>query len=170
MNCSVQETVSKKKETINEKLYDRNLPSQYLQPYLDVRPAMTKYSHFPIVDPRKQVNVSMNKMPTYNTQSTFNPGTKMAPWSGFASNVNTESILRNQIYALQKCSQAVYMPSSNSDLYKYTYNTNNSQEYHSLLFRTEKFDKFNPNPDTKVIGISPFMNSTRNQLHDIKSP
>ena len=33
----------------NERIYNRNIPSQMLQPYLDVRPVMTKYSYFPIV-------------------------------------------------------------------------------------------------------------------------
>jgi len=48
---------SKMQEETNKRIYDRNIPSQVLQPYLDVRPAMTKYSYFPIVDPRKELNV-----------------------------------------------------------------------------------------------------------------
>jgi hypothetical protein len=32
----------------NMRIYDRNIPSQMLQPYIDVRPVMTKYSYFPI--------------------------------------------------------------------------------------------------------------------------
>ena len=47
-----------RKET-NSRIYDRNIPSQMLQPYLEVRPVMTKYSYFPIVDPRKPINVPM---------------------------------------------------------------------------------------------------------------
>jgi hypothetical protein len=38
-------------------------------------------------------------------------------WVNRMSNIDTESELRNQIYALQNASQAVYVPSSNSDLY-----------------------------------------------------
>ena len=41
----------------------------------------------------------------------------MAPFSGFVENVDVESVLRNQIFALQKNDQAVYVPSSKSDLY-----------------------------------------------------
>ena len=110
-------SVSKNKEEDNRRIYDRNIPSAKLQPYLDVRPVMTKYSYLPIVDPRRQLDTKLNELPTYNINSTFNPGNDMAPWSGFASNINTESILRNQIYALQSCSQSEYVPSSNSDLY-----------------------------------------------------
>ena len=86
----------------NTRIYDRNIPSQMLQPYLDVRPVMTKYSYFPIVDPRKNINVPLTVQPTFNPHKVFNPGNTTSPWSGFASNVNTESELRNQIY--QGCS------------------------------------------------------------------
>ena len=113
--------VKKMHEQTNTRIYDRNIPSQMLQPYLDVRPVMTKYSYFPIVDPRKQVNVPLQQMPTYNPHKVFNPGNTQSPWSGFASNINKESELRNQIYALQKCSQAVYVPNSTSDLYNYSF-------------------------------------------------
>ena len=66
----------------NTRIYDRNIPSQMLQPYLDVRPVLTKYSYFPIVDPRKPINVPMEQMPTYNVHKTFNPGNTTSPWSG----------------------------------------------------------------------------------------
>ena len=61
---SIQEVscVSKIHEQTNTRIYDRNIPSQMLQPYLDVRPVMTKYSHFPIVDPRKELNVKMTQL------------------------------------------------------------------------------------------------------------
>jgi hypothetical protein len=149
----------------NMRIYNRNIPSQPLQPYLDVRPVMTKYSYLPIVDPRKEINVSFQQKPTYNSYSTFNPGNTQSPWSGFASNVNTESELRNQIYALQKCSKSVYVPCSTSDLYNTNINSNNTLPVHSLLFKTENFEDFNPNP--KEIGSNMFMNSTRVQVKDI---
>jgi hypothetical protein len=164
-NC--QETIAKKHEQMNIKLYDRNIPSQMLQPYIDVRPVMTKYSRFPIVDPRKPTTVKLQQMPVYNTHKVFNPGNTVSPWSGFASNINKESELRNQIYALQKCSQAVYVPNSNSDLYTYHFQTKTNHQPHDLLFQNEKFPDFNPNPDAKVVGASMFMNSTRVQVRDM---
>jgi len=158
---------SKMQEQTNKRIYDRNIPSQMLQPYLDVRPVMTKYSYLPIVDPRKQTNVKLNQMPTYNVHSTFNPGNTESPWSGFASNINTESVLRNQIYALQKCSQSVYVPNSTSDLYDYTFKTKTQPNPHDLLFAENRFSSFNPNPDDKSIGYNMFMNSTRTQIKDL---
>jgi hypothetical protein len=170
MNSCLQnndEYSSKIRDQTNNRIYDRNIPSQVLQPYLDVRPVMTKYSHFPIVDPRKQLNSKLIQTPSYNVHTTFNPGNTQSPWSGFASNVNTESVLRNQVFALQKSSQAVYVPSSESDLYNYSFKTTTKPNPHEELFKSEQFNSFNPNPSPKVIGVSAFYNSTRSQLKDL---
>jgi len=167
-NCS--NTVSKFHEEENRKLYSRNIPSQMLQPYLDVRPVMTKYSYLPIVDPRREINETLVQQPTYNINAVFNPGNTQSPWSGFATNINTESELRNQIYALQRCSQAVYVPSSNSDLYSFNFKPGSSsatQMPHNLLFQKESFNKFNPNPNDNIVGQGLFMNPTRVQVKDI---
>jgi hypothetical protein len=128
---------------------------------------MTKYSYFPIVDPRKEISVPMEQMPTYNVNKVFNPGNTVSPWSGFASNINLESELRNQVYALQKCSQSVYVPNSSSDLYDYKFKTVTQPNPHQLLFQTDSFSQFNPNPDSKTVGSGIFLNSTRVQVRDM---
>jgi hypothetical protein len=166
------ECVSEIHNTTNRRIYDRNVPSQMLQQYIDVRPVMTKYSYLPIVDPRKELDVRMNQYPTFNPHTVFNPGNTQSPWSGFASNINTESELRNQIYALQKCSQAVYVPTSNSDLYTYSFKPNMSEcsnyNQHNLLFKEDNFDTFNPNPNPNVVGTYMFSNPTRAQVKDLQ--
>lgn len=167
MNNQPYPCVSQIHQQTNHRIYDRNIPSQMLQPYIDVRPVMTKYSYFPIVDPRKQLSVNLINQPTYNVGRVFNPGNREAPWSGFATNVNTESELRNQIYALQKCSQAVYVPNSNSDLYNYSFKANTTPQSHSLLFEENNFCAFDPNPDKQVIGSELFNNPTRVQVRDL---
>ena len=153
---------------MNTKIYNRNIPSSQIQPYLDVRPVMTKYSILPIVDPRKQINEKMVQQPVYNTNAVFNPGNTQSPWSGYASNINTETELRNQIFALQKSDNAVYVPQSTSDLYDYSFNTpsqiNNTND-HSLLFNNEKFNDFNPTPANIHLGM--FNNYTRTQLNNL---
>ncbi len=159
---------SKMQNDINHKIYDRNVPSQMLQPYLNVRPVSTKYSIMPIVDPRAKPTVALQQQPTYNTNNVFNPGNTQSPWSGYSSSVNTESELRNQIYALQKCSQATFVPQSSSDLYAYSFKPNESnmhQQQFPGLFKTERFDRFNPNPEQ--IGGSLFNNSTRVQIRNL---
>ena len=166
-NCNQQVNVSKIHQETTSRIYDRNIPSQMLQPYLDVRPVMTKYAYFPIVEPRKSNSVPLTVQPTFNPHKIFNPGNTTSPWSGFASNVNVESELRNQIYALQKCSQSVYVPSSKSDLYNYGFTPNPTPQSHSLLFQNESFSQFNPNPDSKTVGTGMFFNSTRVQVRDM---
>lgn len=161
------ECVSDIHKQTNQRIYSRNIPSQMLQPYIDVRPVMTKYSYFPIVDPRKNISTPLQQMPTYNVNEVFNPGNTQAPWSGFATNINVESELRNQIYALQKCSQSVYVPSSSSDLYTYNFKTRTQQNPHELLSRNETFNTFNPNPDPGICGTSIFYNNTRCQVKDM---
>ncbi len=171
MNNSNVVCVSKIHEQTNTRIYNRNVPSQMLQPYLDVRPVMTKYSHMPIVDPRKELHVKLEQMPTYNSHAVFNPGNTKSPWSGFSTNVNLESELRNQVFALQCSDQSVYVPNSNSDLYNYSFNINNTNQNnpHSLLFQQNNFCDFNPNPDDKIVGSSMFNNSTRSQIKDISN-
>ena len=158
---------SKIQEQTNTRIYDRNVPSHVLQPYLDVRPVMTKYSYFPIVDPRKELTIPLQIAPTFSPHKVFNPGNTKSPWSGFVTNVNVESELRNQIYALQSCSQSVYVPNSNSDLYNYSFKPKQTSQSHSLLFQKEHFSEFNPNPDTNTVGSGIFMNSTRVQVRDM---
>jgi hypothetical protein len=158
-------TASYRNNEINTRIYDRNLPTQLIQPYISVRPVMTKYSILPIVDPRKQNLVKMEQMPTYNLEKVFNPGNTVSPWSGYSSNINVESDLKGQIFALQKCDQSVYVPNSNSDLYKYSFKSSlESLQPHSLLFKEEKFNCFNPIPEKSNLSL--FNNSTRTQIQD----
>jgi hypothetical protein len=166
-SCLNNGSVEKIHQETNVRIYDRNIPSQLLQPYVDFRPVMTKYSYLPIVDPRKQVDVPLVNAPIYNVHNVFNPGNTQSPWSGFATNINKESELRNQIYALQKCSQSVYVPKSNSDLYNYKFKTATKPNPHELLFQNDKFDTFNPNPDDNMVGTGLFYNSTRSQVRDM---
>jgi hypothetical protein len=162
-----EECVSKIHNETNKRIYDRNIPSQMLQPYLDARPVMTKYSFLPVVDPRKHNSVNLQQMPTYNVHKVFNPGNTKSPYSGFATQVNVESELRNQIYALQKCSQSVYVPNSTSDLYNYNFDIKRKSQSHPLLFEDQSFSQFNPNPNKEMVGNNMFMNSTRCQVRDL---
>lgn len=163
-----EETASDIRRETNNRIYDRNIPSQGLQPYISVRPVSTKYSYLPIVDPRSRINVASKQMPTFNVNQVFNPGNTQSPYSGFATNINVESELRNQIYALQKCSQSVYVPSSNSDLYDVRFQaTNTRPNPHELLFQEQSFDTFNPNPAPELCGSNLFYNTTRCQIKEL---
>ncbi len=165
------QTASQKTDTMNIRAYSRNLPSSQLQPYLDARSVSTKYALLPVIDLRTPSNVPLKQQATFNPRNTFNPGNDFGPWSGFATNVNKESDLRGQYNAIQECSQAFYVPSSNSDLYKYGWKQNNSiiQPFPDL-FKNEQYCPFNPNPQPNSIGYGLFNNATRQQVKDLTKP
>lgn len=113
MNCSSIRNIT------NSRIYERNLPSVPLQQYTSFRSVPTKYSNMPIVDPRVDPSslIKVGIMPTYNVNAIFNPGTSISPWSGYATNVDSESVLRDQVYPLSDCLQSKFIPSSRSDMY-----------------------------------------------------
>ena len=152
---------------LNERISSRNVPSRSLEPVYSIRPVSTKYATLPIVDRRPESNVSLNNYPKYNLEEIFNPGNAQAPWNGFASQINVESSLRNQFFALQKANQAYYIPSSNSSLYNTNLSINNISETHKELFNEEDFNYFNPNPNINIIGNSIFNNCTRCQVKNL---
>jgi hypothetical protein len=165
------QTASQKTNTMNIRAYSRNIPSSQLQPYLDARSVSTKYALMPIVDLRTPIQTVLKQQATFNPRNTFNPGNDFGPWSGFASNVNKESDLRGQTNAIQECSQAFYVPTSNSDLYKYGWQQNNSVEQpFPDLFKTEQFSPFNPNPNPDAIGYGLFNNATRQHVKELTKP
>lgn len=157
----------------NDKLHSRNVPSTPLQPYFNVAPVCTKYSVMPILDVRKRHFEPMLSYQNYDLLNTFNPGTRQAPWSGYSSNVNDESILRNQVYAIQHSSQATYIPNSSSDLYNSSnlVNPNSELPQFSLLFKEYNF---NPNANLNIKMHDKhhnfFGNHTRQQLDMFEPP
>lgn len=152
-------------EELSERIAARNIPSTPLEPQFSMRPVSTKYSIMPILDQRPRAKVPILTRPTYNVETTFNPGTAQAPWSGFASNINEESKLRNQFFALQKCEQPNYVPSSTSDLYQVTVSGRKEEQPFPGLFETQQFAPFNPN--TCGLGYNLFDNCTRQQLMSV---
>lgn len=164
----IDQSSSQKQQTVYLRSYERNIPSQPLQPYLDARPVMTKYSILPIVDPRKPVETPLIQQSTYTPETVYNPGNDSGPWSGYASNINHESDLRNQIFALQNCTQAAYIPSSKSNLYQVKWqNSNKQQQPFPDLFQNEQFSPVNPNSNPDKIGFALFNNATRQQTKDL---
>lgn len=154
-----------KRDELNERISYRNIPSSELEPQFSMRPVSTKYSLMPILDQRMTPEVSINITPTYNVGKVFNPGTRQAPWNGYASNVDVETILRNQVFALQKADKAYYVPSSDSDLYKVVAVGRYETQTHPELFSIPSLSSFNPN--TLNIGNELFNNSTRQQTKSL---
>ena len=164
----IDEPISQRQQTVYLRSYERNIPSNTLQPYLDARPVITKYSILPIVDPRKQIDTPLIQQATYDPSKMYNPGNDSGPWSGYASNINHESELRNQLFALQNCTQASYIPSSKSSLYDVHWQNANKQEQpYPHLFKTEQFCPINPNPTPTQVGYALFNNATRQQTRNL---
>jgi len=168
INSFQDQPSSQRQRIVYERSYRRNIPSQTLQPYLESRPVQTKYSTMPIVNPTKPFVTPLIQQASYTPETVFNPGNDFGPWSGYASSVNDETDLRNQIYAIQSCSEAAYVPSSNSSLYQVKFkNTNKPEQPFPNLFKNESFCPVNPNPSPNTIGFALFNNATRQQVKDL---
>ena len=154
---------------LNNRIQNRQFPDQALQPNYDPRPVPTKYSHFPVIDRRKMnIETPLAKYLDYATETNFAAVSKKGTVDGFLRNVNTESSLRNQYFALQKgADQAIYVPSSSSDLYGFQAVGRQENQTHTSLFQKFSFDhtlNANLNP---AIGGDRFFNHTRTQLRGL---
>ena len=155
-------------EELNNRIQDRNFPDKQLQMNFDPRPVATKYSLFPIIDRRTIPNENITKLDTYNLHENFYPGNSRAPPSGYLHNIEIENNLRNQYFALQHgAEQSVYVPSSNSDLYKVNVVSRPSIQPHPDLFtKPELVGRTYTNVENTNIGNDTFFNHTRTQLRN----
>jgi hypothetical protein len=164
-----REPIIRESETLNDinnRIQSRHFPDFPLEPNFSSRPVSTKYSVMPsfaqnsTTAPTVPIKQYIQHIPAFN----FNPATRNGPWKTYATNVDTESILRNQTMALQKSSQAVYVPSSESDLYNVRIVSRPVEQTYGHLFDRPVFDqKVHPHLDGKI-GADRFNNDTRLQL------
>lgn len=149
-------------QEINNNIYNRHRGSKPLEPNLNARAVNTRVT-MPIQDCRKPSSVPIVSYKTYNQHQQFNPGHD-APYNGYCSQIDTESILFNQIHPLQKAQQSVYVPSSKSDLFNHVHH-----KIHMGDNLAQKQDKFNlNNPNECNIGKAYWSNHTRQQTKNIQ--
>jgi hypothetical protein len=154
-------------QEIDQRISSRFVPDRPLPPNFDPRPVMTKYTLFPMVDNRMPATIPIQ--PNYYAPSPSNfvpPVMRLGPVAGFQRNVDVETDLRNQVYALQKNVDATaYVPASTSDLYRVTpvhgVGTGENPQ-HGLLFQQFAFASMPP-VDPRI-GRELLHNSTRAQL------
>lgn len=153
---------------LNDRIASRQFSDRPLQPNYDPRPVSTKYSHFPIIDRRKSTPPTpLVKYLEYSPETNFASISGKGTVDGFLRNVNTESTLRNQYFALQNANQAVYVPSSSSDLYGFSAVGRQETQTHPSLFYQPSFDS-TPNANiNSAIGSDRFFNHTRTQLRGL---
>lgn len=152
---------------IDNRILARSFPSAPLKPNYDPRPISTKYSLMPALSGRKLNAEPTTEYDDYNIHKTFNPGNSSAPVNGFLNNVDHETYLRNQFFALQKGDRPNYVPKGSSELYNdYIFNNIGQDEQpHPKLFSKEKFSNDRTqHGGLDGIGVDYFHNNTRTQL------
>ena len=82
--------------------------------------------------------------------------------------IDIETTLRNQTFAKQRgLGQDMYVPSSESDLYKVSVVSRPSEQPHMGLFSQNTFsNRAHPNVENTTIGKDKFFNHTRTQLRN----
>tara|TARA_B100000674_G_scaffold400591_1_gene346173 strand:- start:290 stop:790 length:501 start_codon:yes stop_codon:yes gene_type:complete len=152
-------------QDLNDRIYERNIPSTNLPANINTRPVSTKYSLMPIFDIRKESKTPLKKYEPYVVEDSFNPGSSKGPYNGFSSNINNESRLRNQYFSIQNCERSVYVPSSKSDMYEVSVSGRKELQPYNDLFSKNDLGNFNPNIHN--IGQNIFSNFTRQQIKDV---
>ena len=154
-------------DELNSRILSRVACDAPLQPNFDVRPVPTKYARFPVIDRVAQPKVGIVDRGDFRVGHNFAPTQSRGPVDGYFSQIDAESKLRNQFFALQRAPQAEYIPSSSSELYRVTMPSPSirEQQPHPGLFDTYKMDVLAPvqNADPKI-GHKTFFNDTRVQL------
>jgi hypothetical protein len=145
--CNLERT-----EELNDRIFNRNTPINYFNPVFEQRSQNTKYQKYPITQNVENDVFRMN----YKTK-----------WTDFASNVNNESVLRNQIYPRTNSTIGQYIPSSSSELYnRQSIEKQNEIQVFPDLFSSNKFNNTEPG-DLGKLGRDNFYNHTRQQLKNM---
>ena len=158
-------------EELNERIYDRIVPERNVKLHtnFDVRSVPTRNCFvFPILDLKTSSKI-VNQGDQYNIEENFAPIQTKGPFINFVQNVDKESHLRNQIYALQHgAEQSVYVPSSKSDLYNTSVPLSSKyveQPFTRLFERNTNFVTTQSDfVDNLSIGRDTFNNNTKVQL------
>ena len=110
----------------------------------------------------------------YDNSRMFAPLTRQMPFRSYVRNINDEHVLRNQIFAHQRCESGVYVPGSDSDLYQLKTPTTQVAsasdvtpfDTHPLLFKNENYVNA-PHYVTDDVGM--FHNATRQQIKNVNN-
>ena len=156
-------------QELNERLLNRNQPDEPLPPNFDPRPTPTKYTHFPVLDQRMPTTIPIESNFNTSLEKSFAPPVmKTGAVYGFINQVDQESNLRNQYFALQRgADQSCYVPSSDSDMYHVVLpqpTTRKEEQVFPLLFEKPAFSgDLHPNLVDRPIGMDTYHNHTRTQ-------
>ena len=136
-------------DELNLRLSNRFFPDYIIPQSITPRPIETRQTILgKSIDPRNSYPLTdIIKYPEINSSisKNFISGDKGEP-NWFLANIDTETILKNQCFALQKgdgSPQANYIPSNNSELYKPTlpHNSNIVIQPYPYLFKNMQFNE-----------------------------
>jgi len=152
-------------DATNSRINARDYPSAPLQPLYQTRSLPTRQTKLMIESPELESTVPLHETPVYKPSEVFYPANRNAPFNGYMAAVDAESELRNINYALQKCSQATYVPDSGSDMYtlkSFTLPDHTNKQTHAMLFKEQEFAIKNVNPTSMCQGV--FNNCSRQEI------
>jgi len=156
-------------QEINDRTLSRFVPEAPLPPNFAFRPAMTKYTLFPMLDNRMPAHVPIEA--NNGPSNMFSPPLmQCGPVAGYQRSVDVEADLRGQLYANNnKCNDAtVYVPDSKSDMYRVSHvegQGTGPNPLHSMLFQQFVWESaIHPNLVDSKVGNALLFNSTRTQL------
>ena len=161
-------------EEINDRILRRDLLTHTLEPVYDPRPVGTKGGFMPVIATKQEAKERYIQYDEYDNSRMFAPITRQMPFRSYVRNINDEHVLRNQIFAHQRCESGVYVPGSDSDLYQVKTPTSQvasasdvtAFDTHPLLFKNENYVN-GPHYVTDDVGT--FHNATRQQIKNVNS-
>ncbi len=158
---------------MNYKILERTMQFKNVEALISPRPQSTLCT-MPlqnIIPHESCKSIILNYENTEHTTNSENTCNINGKWCKYVNNIDTESILKNQVYALQHAPHTKYVPDSCSELYKSnTIKTYNKNSKHSNLNSTNTTNSTNmesnssPNLNLSVV----FNQDTRQILKNNK--
>ena len=162
---------------MNTRMYSHVVPSldeaehhNMLEPSFDPRATPTRYTRLQTIPQRATPLVSKEPHEAYDQSNANGRLYSRGPFNGFAANVDSETVLRNQVVPLGRSDVHQYIPSTESDMYvtRQASLSNrlpgvNTRQFQGL-FEEQSFSSHDPN----VLGGggNVFSNHTREQRNE----
>lgn len=147
-------------DNINNKIYNRNIPSNNIEPVFDPRPLSMKYNL-----KEREPKVSEKQYSDFDTNTIFYPGTKKPTFSQFSNKIDleTELLHYNNKFNVNNKSDLYNNNSNNRDIINNDY----SEITSDYLLEKQESNYINEN-NLLTLGNDIFNNNTRIQLKNIK--
>jgi hypothetical protein len=170
MNNAVYLTNLERTQELNDRIFKRQYPSQYLQSVLRPRSVPTRYVDMPRTVKNEVVENIEGAIPLANVtpNGVFLAGGQL-PFEGYMSVVDVERRLQNKVYSYKKDNVlTTFIPDSQSMMYEYSQPVGANIQTHPRLF--SEFISHEREMNLHGIGGEWFNNPTRQQVKNIGIP